>query len=104
MLLNKRCGTEMLMKLTELSSLLKTVVTAGAVKALAANAPHKDRINKAEAYRTYGRAQVDRWLREGLIQLSSDHSAISKKTFDRKKLEAVAESSNRCTYLPVAER
>lgn len=94
----------MLMKLKELSSLLKTAVTAGADKALAATRPLKDRLTKADAYRLYGRYNVDRWLSEGLITLSSVYPSISKKTLDRKKLESIAESSNRVTYLPVADR
>ena len=94
----------MLMKLKELSSLFKMAVTAGADKAIAATRPPKDRLTKAEAYRLYGRYNVDRWLSEGLIQLTSVNSSISKKTIDRKKLESIAESSNRVTYLPVAER
>jgi len=94
----------MLMKLKELSSLLKMAVTAGADKAVAAIGPLKDRLTKAEAYRLYGRYNVDRWLSEGLIKTTSVNASISKKTIDRKKLEFIAESSNRVTYLPVAER
>jgi hypothetical protein len=94
----------MLMMLKELSSLLKTAVTAGANKALATCCPSQGRLTKAQAYRRFGRYNVDRWLSEGLIELSSLNPAISKKTFDRAKLEAIAASSNRVTYLPVAER
>ena len=95
---------EMLMKLKELSSLLKMAVTSGADKALLATCHLKDRLTKAEAYRHYGRNNVDRWLSEGLISFTSVNPSISKKTIDRKKLESIAESSNRVTYLPVAER
>jgi hypothetical protein len=94
----------MLMKLRELSYLLKTAVTAGTDKALVETRPLKDRLTKAEAYRLYGRYNVDRWLSEGLVTHSSVGSSISKKTIDRLKLESIAESSNRVTYLPVAER
>ena len=94
----------MLMKLNELSSLLKMAVTAGTDKALVNTCQFSDRITKSEAYRLYGRYNVDRWLSEGLIHLTSVNTSISKKTIDRKKLESIAESSNRVTYLPVAER
>lgn len=93
----------MLMKLKELSSLLKTAVIAGANKALV-TCPSKGRLTKAQAYRRFGRYNVDRWLSEGLIQLTLVGPSISKKTFDREKLEVIAASSNRVTYLPVAER
>lgn len=92
------------MKLKELSSLLKMAVTAGVEKALAATCPLQARLTKAQAYRRYGRYNVDRWLSEGLIKLTSENSSISKKTVDREKLEGIAASSNRVTYLPVAER
>lgn len=94
----------MQMELKELSSLLKIAVTTGANKALAANCQLKDQLTKAEAYRIYGRYNVDRWLSEGLITLTSVNPSISKKTINRKKLESIAESSNRVTYLPVADR
>jgi hypothetical protein len=95
---------ELMMKLKEFSFLLKTAVASGADKALAATCPLQSRVTKAEAYRRYGRYNVDRWQREGLIQLNSVNPSISKKTFDREKLESIAASSNRVTYLPVAER
>ena len=60
-------------------------------------------MTKSQAYRLYGRGNVERWLKEGLIGLIP-HSKKSKKILDRKQLETVAESSNRNTYLPVAER
>ena len=94
----------MLMKLNELSSLLKMAVTAGTDKALAGNCQLSYRVTKSEAYRLYGRNNVDRWLIEGLIDLTSVSSSISKRTLDRQQLESVAESCNRVTYLPVAER
>lgn len=88
----------------ELSSLLKTAVTAGADKVLATAVPKQPRLTKAQAYRRYGRYNVDRWLIEGLIEAASVNPSISKKTFDCAKLEAIAAASNRVTYLPVAER
>ncbi len=94
----------MLMKLESLSSLMKMAVTAGADKALAASCLLSGKITKSEAYRLYGRNNVDRWRAEGLISLNYLSTSISKKTFDRQQLESVAESSNRGTYLPVAER
>ena len=85
------------MKINELTSILKIAAKAGAEKALAGCGALSEGINKAEAYRLYGRGNVDRWLLEGLIQ-------VSNKNIDREKLEAVAAASNRRTYLPVTER
>ena len=85
------------MKINELTSILKIAAKAGAEKALAGCGGLPDGISKAEAYRLYGRANVDRWLREGLLE-------VSNKNLDRVKLERVAAASNRRTYLPVTER
>ena len=85
------------MKINELTSILKIAAKAGAEKALAGSGALPDGITKAEAYRHFGRGNVDRWLQEGLIQ-------VSNKNIDRTKLEAVAAASNRRTYLPVKER
>ena len=85
------------MKINELTILLKIAATTGAEKALAGSGGLPDGITKAKAYRLYGRVNVDRWLQEGLIQ-------VSNKNIDRVRLERVAAASNRRTYLPVTER
>jgi hypothetical protein len=85
------------MKTKDFARLLKTAVSEGAEKALTENKVLADHCTKAEAYRLYGRSNVDRWLQEGLIQ-------IYKKLIFRIELEQVAASSNRITYLPVADR
>ena len=85
------------MELKELTILLQGAVAEGAEKALIATGTLSGRLSKSEAYRTYGRSNVDRWVLEGLIK-------VSNKCIDRIKLEAIAESSNRITYLPVADR
>ncbi|MFS2185617.1 hypothetical protein ACCC92_03025 [Mucilaginibacter sp. Mucisp84] len=59
--------------------------------------------SKSDAYRQYGRSNVDRWIREGLI-LPATSGKNSKKMIDRDQLARVAAASNRRTYLPVAER
>ena len=85
------------MKLMELIDLLKNATAEGAGKALLSPGILRDHLSKAEAYKIYGRSNVDRWLSENLIK-------ISDKKINRLKLEAIAASSNRMTYLPVAER
>ena len=85
------------MRTKELITTLRLATTAGAEKALAACGGLTAGISKAAAYRQYGRANIDRWLRENLIEFNNKH-------FDRNKLAQVAAASNRVTYLPVAER
>lgn len=86
----------------ELAILLKNAVQEGADNAIKKEQPIPDKLTKATAYRLYGRSNVDRWLREGLI---STHTDDSSQTFlDRSELETVSGSSNRITYLPVTDR
>ncbi|KAA8476864.1 hypothetical protein BDE36_1282 [Arcticibacter tournemirensis] len=92
------------MKLKDLVHLLKNAAEQGASNALAESGQLQDQLTKAEAYRLYGRGNVDRWISEGLISPATPKGDHSRKCLDRNKLEAVAASSNRITYLPAAER
>ena len=85
------------MKRNELVSLFTRSAAAGAAKALALCGNQPKAVSKSQAYRAYGRSDVDRWLAEGLI------NAV-KNRIDRAALERIASRSNRITYLPVAER
>lgn len=88
------------MKQSDLSYLLKNAVLDGTEKIIAQNKILPDYYTKAQAYRLHGRSNVDRWIGEGLIKPAK----VSRKCIDRAVLEHVACSSNRTTYLPVAER
>jgi hypothetical protein len=94
----------MIMRTAEFARILLESVTGGTEKVLSENAIQKSWVSKADAYRLYGRAQVDRWITEGLFKPSKGQIFISPSGIDREKLEAVSASSNRGTYLPVAER
>jgi hypothetical protein len=85
------------MKLKELIILLRNASAQSAEKALVSAGLLQVNYTKSEAYQIYGRSNVDRWVDEGLI-------SVFNKRIDRARLEAVAASSNRATYLPVAER
>jgi len=92
------------MTIIDLSGLLKEAITAGANKALVESGQLPDTLTKAQAYRLYGRVNVDRWCMENLIHPVVKAGSGKKKFIDRLKLEAVARASNRTTYLQVAER
>jgi hypothetical protein len=93
------------MNLEDLTCLFKVSVARGAGKAIAENSTLACRLTKSQAYRLYGRTVIDRWILEGLLVPYSADSGITHKTvFDKEKLEALAASSNRLSYLPVAER
>lgn len=88
----------------ELARILLESVTDGTAKVLSENAIQPERISKAEAYRLYGRSQVDRWIAEGLVSFTKSKSTNPSSGIDRLKLEAVSAASNRGTYQPVADR
>jgi hypothetical protein len=92
------------MKLKDLVHLLKNAAEQGSANALEESGQLQDQLTKAEAYRLYGRGNVDRWISEGLISPTTPKGKISRKYLARTKLEAVAASSNRITYMPAAER
>jgi hypothetical protein len=93
------------MKPEQFAEILKEAVTTGVQKALHETGILSANLTQAAAYRTYGSSNVDRWLREGLIRYQATNGGTSPKHFlDTKSLEAIAASSNRGTYLPVAER
>lgn len=85
------------MKPNELIGLFTAAAVAGANEVLATERLLPETISRSEAYRRYGRTCVDRWIAEGLITPEG-------KTLGRVALETVSASSNRLTYLPVAER
>lgn len=85
------------MSIKELTALLNTATLHGTTKAMTVSGIVKDSYSKSDAYRHYGRSNVDRWISEGLI-------VMDNKKMNRLKLEAVAAASNRHTYLPVAAR
>jgi len=91
------------MKQAELTRIFLESVTGGTAKALSETSI-QTMVSKAEAYRLYGRSQVDRWISEGLFKPLKGQIYISKSGIDREKLEAIAASSNRGTYLPVSDR
>lgn len=92
------------MKLKEFTHILLSSALTGAGKAIAVNGGLPAHICKAEAYRLYGRSDVDRWIAEGLIVPAATAGKASKKLLDRTILERVAASSNSITYQPVADR
>jgi hypothetical protein len=85
------------MKPDELIGLFTAAAVAGANEVLATERLLPETLSTSEAYRRYGRTCVDRWIAEGLI---TPHGT----KISRAVLEAVSATSNRLTYLPVAER
>jgi hypothetical protein len=51
-------------------------------------------LSKNEAYRRYGRSVVDRWLREGLVELHKDGNGNLACRISAIQLEVAAKASN----------
>ena len=64
----------------------------------------KPYISKREAHRLYGRAIVDRWIKEGLIKEIKDGDNSSTVRIDRIQIEIIAKSSNRSSFITTEER
>ena len=88
----------------QLAKLLTSAAKIGAIEALTQAGVLKTYLKKADAFRMYGRANVERWIQEGLITPRKDGNHSASWRLDRKELEAVANASNRNTYLNIEER
>jgi aspartate carbamoyltransferase regulatory subunit len=84
------------MELSTLKSMLIAAAHEGALPVLQ-KLKITSTINKAQAYRLYGRSIVDRWVNEGLITLNG-------RKIDKAQIEKISASCNRGTYLTVRER
>jgi len=76
----------------QLQILFKAAAELGAITALVHAGKIKPYLKKAEAFRLYGRNQVEHWIAEGLItpRKDGDHSACWR--IDRLEVEALAKA------------
>ena len=89
--------------ISQLQRLLESASEIGAKRALAEAGLIKPYLKKSEAYRMYGKANVERWLREGLLKPRKDGRASASWRLERAELESIAKASNRASYLTVQE-
>jgi len=82
----------------ELQDLLTDAAEAGARKALIESGHISATISKRDAYRSYGKALVDRWIAEGLIIAYKDGTNTSKMRIDREQIKILSTSSNRVSW------
>ena len=75
-----------------LKLITKEAAELGAITTLVKTGRCKPFLNKSEAFRCFGRANVEHWLEEGLItkRKDGDHSATWR--LDRLELEVIARS------------
>ena len=87
--------------ITKLSNVFKEAVLQGVENVITEEQLFADTLSKNEAYKMYGRSNVDRWPKEKLISIS--HTG-KKGIINRQQLAQVAASSNRFSYLMACER
>ena len=92
------------MSLTQLRALLVDAAEVGAKRALIDLGMINSTLTKAQAYRSAGRAQIERWIKEGLLHPVRDSSGNARWRFDRHELDSVIKASNRHTFLNTDER
>ncbi len=92
------------MSTTDLRALLIEAGEVSSSKILCKIGLIKPFLNKSEAYKQYGRSDIDRWIKERLLNPVRDGSGKVKWRFDRAELDAVSKASNRHTFLNTEER
>jgi len=76
----------------QLRNIIREAAGMGAMLALSKTGKLKPYLKKSEAFRQYGRKNIERWVAEGRITIrkDGDHSAIWR--LDRLELEAIVRS------------
>ncbi|UKT65102.1 hypothetical protein [Pedobacter mucosus] len=87
---------------TSLIQIFKTAAIKGAAQAMKKNVCYEESLKKCEAYKQFGRVNVDRWIKEGL--LTKQCKPYKNRLLNKDDLKKIASSSNRITYLTVENR
>jgi hypothetical protein len=76
----------------QLSLLIQYAAEMGAKTALASTGKIKPYLNQRQAFRNYGRANVEGWIALGLVTFRKDGDRSARCRLDRLELEAAAKS------------
>jgi hypothetical protein len=83
----------------ELNRLLCLASELGAIQALIRVGKLKPYLKKADAFRLFGRKQVERWVDDGLITPRKDGGHSAAWRIDRMEIEIVAKAKEVLYYL-----
>jgi hypothetical protein len=83
----------------QLKIIIQESAEMGAIMALTKAGNLKPYLKKSEAFRKYGRGNIENWAEKGLITIRKDgnHSAIWR--IDRIEVEAIVKSAHLLRYL-----
>ena len=76
----------------QLGQLLKDAAEMGAKLALAKTGRIRPYLNKSEAFRLYGRKNIETWISQGLITSRKDGEYSAVWRIDRMEVEAIRKS------------
>lgn len=88
---------------THFMLLVENAVELAVTKALVATGQTPATISQKQAYELYGRRDIDRWVKEGLVTRIQDGDKSGVR-YSVEQLTKVAIKSNRHTYLEFHER
>ena len=83
----------------QLELLLQNAAELGSIHTLAKLGKIKLYLKKAEAFRLYGRLNVETWIEKGLITPRKDGDDSAAWRIDRMELEAIHRAKNLLRYL-----
>lgn len=89
---------EVTLQLFELKNLLTDAVELGAKKALIDAGISRPTISQTQAYELYGRARVDKWVKNRWIKRCKQGNNTSSVTFDSLELQILDKTKQRARY------
>lgn len=82
-----------------MEKILQGVAELGALQALIGTGHVKPYLKKSEAFRQYGRKNVEKWLAEGLIKPRKDGGHSAAWRIDRMEIATLAKAIELLRYL-----
>lgn len=83
----------------QLGILLRDAAEMGAKLTLSKTGKIKPYLNKSEAFRRYGRKNIERWIDQGLITPRKDGNQSAAWRIDRIEVEAIRKSLDVMLYI-----
>lgn len=82
-----------------MEKILQGAAELGALQALISIGHIKPYLKKSEAFRLYGRKQVEKWTGEGLVKIRKDGDHSAAWRIDRMEIATLAKTIELLSYL-----
>lgn len=83
----------------QLKMIIRESAEMGAIQALTKAGKLKPYLKKSEAFRKYGRANIEHWANEGLLTIRKDGDHSAHWRIDRLEVEAIVKATTLLRYL-----